>query len=101
MAVHEAEPESPRHAMPNEQKLCSTPDTSKRKALLGVCWFPGPSGASAVLAPRAIWASGRLGVWASGQVPLTSSAPFSLFACLSWRCRGLQIFKRCSGICPT
>ena len=54
MAVHEAEPESPRHAMPNEQKLCSTPDTSKRKALLGVCWFPGPSGASAVLAPRAI-----------------------------------------------
>ncbi len=36
MAVHEAEPESPRNATPNEQKLCSTPDTSKRKALLEV-----------------------------------------------------------------
>ena len=38
-AIHEAEPESPRHATPNEQKLCSTPDAGKRKALLEVRRF--------------------------------------------------------------
>ncbi len=97
MAVHEAEPESPRHATPNEQKLCSTPDTGKRKALLEVRWFRAPSGHQrSMLAPRAS------GHGQMPEVPPTLSAfVFTFLVFVVAMCRGLQTFKLCSGICPT